>query len=75
MLGQIGLGDRLRGAVDVVVDPVVGGLPRVRVELEPRGSRIAVARLADATGIDQPAALGEVEARAAPRLRSPRGIQ
>ena len=34
------------------------------VELQPGGARVAVARLADAAGVDQPVAVAEVEQRA-----------
>ncbi len=61
MRGQIRGLDRGRRAVDVVADPVVCRLPGLGVELEPRGSRIAVAGLADAARVDQPATLGDLE--------------
>ncbi len=44
-----------------------GGL-RVRVELQPGGTGVAIARLADAAGVDQPAAGSEVEQRVVARL-------
>ena len=74
MLRQAGGLDRLGGALDVVVDPVVGGRPGVGVELEPGGARVAVAGLADAARVDQPAALGDLErgAGAAWRRARPR---
>jgi hypothetical protein len=40
---------------------VVGRLPGVGVELEPGGAGVAVAGLADAAGVEEPAALGDVE--------------
>src|SRR5690242_6000409 len=54
MLRQVGGCDRLGGAIDVVVDPVIVGLPGRGVELEPRRPRVAVARLPDAARVRQP---------------------
>src|SRR4029079_2775407 len=42
-------------------DTVVDGLPLVCVEHEVGGASVAVARLADAAGVDQPLAFGQVE--------------
>ncbi len=42
----------------------IRGRPRLGVEGEPCGPRVAVARLADAAGVEQPAALCDVEGRA-----------
>ena len=41
-------------------DPVEGRRPGLGVELEPGGAGVAVARLADAARVDQPAALGAI---------------
>ena len=71
MPGKVGRLDRRRGALDVVGDPVVGGLPGVGVELQPGGAGIAVARLADAPRVDQPATLGDLQAGAGARLPAP----
>src|SRR5215208_4009669 len=60
-LGQSRLPDRLGRTVYVVGDAVVGRLPVIGVELEPGGPRVAVAGLAHAAGIEQPAMLGEVQ--------------
>ena len=56
--------DRLGGALDLVRR---GGRSRssLGVELEPGGARVAVARLADAAGVEQPPAVGHVELRPA----------
>ena len=68
MLGQLGGNDRVGRPVDVVRDPVEAGLPGVGVELQPRRPRIAVARLADAAGVDQPPGAADLEAGARPGL-------
>src|SRR5206468_4710652 len=48
-------------ALDRICDAVEAGKPRVQIELEPRGPRVAVPRLADGTGIEKPAARGELD--------------
>ncbi len=53
--------DRRGRTGDVVVGPVVAGGPPLGVELQPRGPRVAITRLADAARVDQPLALGEIE--------------
>ena len=60
--------DRASRSLDVVTDPVVGRLPALGVELEPGGAGIAVARLTDAAGVDQPAALVDLQAGSGARL-------
>ena len=72
VLGQLGGDDRVGGAVDVVGDPVEGRLPGLGVELEPGGARVAVAGLADAARVDQPAAAADLEAGAGARLGAAR---
>ncbi len=57
--GQPRGADRGRGAGDVVFRAPASG-PRVGVEQQPGGTGIPVARLADAPGVQQPLALGEV---------------
>src|SRR5436190_24021183 len=47
---------RLR-ALDGVCNAMEAAKPRIRVELEPRCVRVAVARLPDRAGIEQPAAV------------------
>ena len=61
MLGQLVGGDRVGGPLDLVLGPVVGDLPGVGVELKPGGARVAVAGLANAARVDQPATLGDIE--------------
>ena len=53
--------DGRRGTRDVVIGSPVDGAEAVEVELQPGSPRISVARLADAAGIDQPLAVGEIE--------------
>ena len=65
-----------RRVVDRVLDPPPGRGPGLGVEQQPGGARVAVARLADAAGVEQPAPLGEVglvaaRAPARRRTRSP----
>ena len=60
-IGQSGLADRVRGAVNLVLDAVVGRVPLLGVELEPGRARVAVAGLADAARVEQSAPLAEVE--------------
>ncbi len=55
-VGQAGRTDRRRGAVDVVLRPLVERAASLGVELEPCRARIAVAWLPDAAGVDQPLA-------------------
>ena len=64
MLGQLGGDDRVGRSVDVVDDAAEVRLPGLGVELQPGGARIAVARLADAPGVHEPAPAADVEARA-----------
>ena len=60
--------DRARRPLDVVADPVIGRLPALGVELEPRRPRVAVAGLPDAAGVDQPPSLVDLEAGPGPGL-------
>src|SRR5579884_3074798 len=53
--------DRSGRASDVVFHAPVYGELLTEVELEPRRTRIAITRLADAAGVDQPVALLEVQ--------------
>src|SRR4051794_24348140 len=57
--------DRRLGAGDVVLDALPGGAPAVDVEQQVRGARVAVARLADRAGVEDPVALAHVGPRAA----------
>src|SRR5439155_374091 len=66
--GQPRLLDRARGVVDRVLDAAPAGMPGLEVEEEPGGARVAVARLPDAAGVDDPVALGEVELRPTRRV-------
>jgi len=65
---QPGGDDRRGGPIDVVGDTVEAGRLLTRVELEPGGARVAVARLSDAAGVDQPLAGAEIEQRVVVRL-------
>ena len=67
-LRQAGGDDRRGGAIDVVGDAVEAGRPSRRVELQPGGARVAVARLADAARVEQPRPAAEVEQRVVARL-------
>src|SRR3954452_22170415 len=58
---QLRRADRRGGARDVVLGAPPLRPPPVRVEQQPRGARVAVARLADASGVAQPLAAGQVE--------------
>src|SRR3954471_3526935 len=60
--------DCARGVVDRVLDAAPGGTPGLEVEKEPRRAGVAVARRADAAGVDDPVALGQVELGAAGRV-------
>ena len=57
---QAGLLDRLGGLVDRVLHAPPLGRPALGVQQEPRGARVAVARLAHPAGVEQPLALGQV---------------
>ena len=65
---QTGGDNRPGGALDVVADAVEAGGLLDRVELQPGGARVAVTRLTDAAGIDQPSAGLEVEKGVVARL-------
>ena len=67
-VGQVRRPDRGLGARDVVLRAAVGRRPAAGVEQQPRGARVAVARLADRARVDQP--LGPSRGRArSPSLR------
>ena len=53
-VGEARGADRRGGAGDVVVGAVEGGSHSVEVEQQPGGARVAVARLPDAAGVQQP---------------------
>src|SRR5262249_11680297 len=65
---QPGLADGGRGGVEVVGGGVEARGPLLGVELEPGRPRVAVARLADAAGIEQPGAVVDPELGAVARL-------
>ena len=54
----------LRRLVDRVLDAPERRRPRLRVEHQPRGARVAVARLPDAAGVHEPLALRHVDSSA-----------
>src|SRR5205085_343916 len=64
-LGQATLADLLLRALDRVGDAAVERTPRVEVEHEVGRARVAVARLADGAGVEDEAAVREVDLRAA----------
>ena len=58
---QPALADFGLGSLDRILDTPERCPPRVIVNQEPRGARVAVARLADRAGVQEPAALGQVD--------------
>src|SRR5437773_2773264 len=69
---EAGGADRGRGAVDVVAGALPGGGLGGGVEQQPRGARIAVARLADGPRVDEPFAARDRAPPASSRPRSRR---
>src|SRR5919108_1146873 len=63
LAGEPGLDDCAGREVDRILDTVEGSGPRVRVEHEVGGARLAVSRLADAPRIDEPLTLGDLQHR------------
>jgi len=60
-VGQSRTPDCDNRALDVVLDAVKVHSLGIEVQLEPGGARVAVARLADAAGIDQPGSLPDLQ--------------
>src|SRR5690242_7063198 len=65
---EAGLLDGASRLLDRVLHAVPRGRPALEVEQEPRGARIAVARLTHAARVQYPVALREVHGGAAVRL-------
>src|SRR6266511_5088155 len=59
--GKAGGHDRFCGFLDSVLDAPECRRPAVRVEQQPGGARVPVARLADAAWVDHPLAVAKVE--------------
>jgi hypothetical protein len=60
-LGQATLANLCLGAGDVVRNPLKARAARCEIEEEPGGARVAVARLADRAGVEEPAVATQLQ--------------